>query len=292
MIEQCRVRVSWFVYAVLLWALIFLSVRIISGSEKPKPESVSLAETSATVKGVTEHDVVPIQAGLRYETAVVFPSGSQILEISGGDFSCDTKTMPPWVVCGRGTNILHVKPTSRAAETDANVLLKRKSGDEKFYTFALVRVKSGRISPKVFIEPEAGDTMPSKTPETVCDPQPLNEAIRRYHEQQALASSKTVELSAAQRELSQKVDPASFVSDYHFKHRGKEPFKVMAIYRSDKFTFIKCEAQEKPAIYEEKDGKPNLVTYSFRDGLYTVNTVIDKGYMQIGKKKLEFKRGS
>jgi type IV secretion system protein VirB9 len=257
-----------------------------AGTEKAKPETVALAESSATMKGVTEHDVIPIQAALRFETAVVFPSGSSILEISGGDFACDPKSMPPWLICGKGTGILHVKPTGRAAQTDANVLVKLKDGQEKFYTFSLVRVKEGRIAPKIFVEPEDQP----KPAEPVCDPQPLQDAIRKWKEASAKADSKSIELNAAERELAQKVDPATFVSDYRFKHAGQPPFNVTAIYRSDKFTFIKCTAQEKPAVYDLKDGKANLVPYSFRDGLYTIDTVIQKGYLQIGKKKLEFQR--
>ena len=42
--------------------------------------------------------------------------------------------------------------------------------------------------------------------------------------------------------------------------------------------------------YEMKDGKPNLVTYDLRDGTYIIPKVMDSGYVELGKKKMEFTR--
>ena len=39
-----------------------------------------------------------------------------------------------------------------------------------------------------------------------------------------------------------------------------------------------------------KDGKPNLVSYELRDGTYVIPKVMDSGYLQLGKKCMEFKR--
>jgi type IV secretion system protein VirB9 len=76
--------------------------------------------------------------------------------------------------------------------------------------------------------------------------------------------------------------------DYTF--RDERPFDVSAIYHDDKFTYIKSTASEKFAIYEVKDGKPDLITFQLKDGTYVIPTVVDRGYLEIGKHRLEFQR--
>src|SRR6202035_1976199 len=71
---------------------------------------------------------------------------------------------------------------------------------------------------------------------------------------------------------------------------GREPFLVSAIYHDDSFTYIKCGAREKPALYEIKDGKPNLISFQFENGVYIAPKIIDTGYLAIGKKRMSFAR--
>ena len=76
---------------------------------------------------------------------------------------------------------------------------------------------------------------------------------------------------------------------YHIKHdlRAK-PFLVTKIRSDGKYTYIHSLEQEKAALYEEKDGKANLVQYEFRNGVYKVPKVLGTGYLKIGKKKGSF----
>jgi type IV secretion system protein VirB9 len=39
-----------------------------------------------------------------------------------------------------------------------------------------------------------------------------------------------------------------------------------------------------------KDGAPNLINFDLRDGVYIAPKVIDKGYLVIGKRRLDFER--
>ena len=39
-----------------------------------------------------------------------------------------------------------------------------------------------------------------------------------------------------------------------------------------------------------RDGKPNLVDFEYRDGVYVVGKILDRGYLVIGKQKLGFTR--
>ena len=57
-----------------------------------------------------------------------------------------------------------------------------------------------------------------------------------------------------------------------------------------KFTYIKTNAPEKFSVYEMKDGKPNLINYDLRDGTYIIPKIMDSGYVELGKKRMEFSR--
>jgi type IV secretion system protein VirB9 len=69
-----------------------------------------------------------------------------------------------------------------------------------------------------------------------------------------------------------------------------EPFLVSALYHDDRFTYIRCEAREKPALYEMKDGKPNLINFQLENGVYIIPKLVDSGYLAVGKKKVTFTR--
>ena len=82
---------------------------------------------------------------------------------------------------------------------------------------------------------------------------------------------------------------AALKFDYSFK-ANEAPFDIQSIYHDDKFTYIKTTAPEKFSVYEMKDGKPNLITYDLRDGTYIIPKVMDSGYVELGKKRMDFSR--
>ena len=84
-----------------------------------------------------------------------------------------------------------------------------------------------------------------------------------------------------------------FISNVRFAYRfeaGKKPFYVRAMYHDSAFTYIQARPEETPTLYEVKDGKPNLVNFDYRDGVYVVDKILDRGYLVIGKQKLGFTR--
>ena len=55
----------------------------------------------------------------------------------------------------------------------------------------------------------------------------------------------------------------------------KWPFLVEGMWHDGQFTYLRSNAQESPALYEEKDGKPSLVAYDLgEDGLYVARHVL------------------
>jgi hypothetical protein len=83
--------------------------------------------------------------------------------------------------------------------------------------------------------------------------------------------------------------PMQLKFDYKFKP-NEAPFDIQSIYHDDKFTYIKTNAPEKFSVYEMRDGKPNLINYDLREGTYIIPKVMDNGYVELGKKKMEFTR--
>ena len=77
--------------------------------------------------------------------------------------------------------------------------------------------------------------------------------------------------------------------DYRYKE-NEAPFNIASIFHDDRFTYIKSDAQEKFTLYEVRDGAPNLINYDLREGTYVIPKILDRGYVEIGKKRMEFER--
>ena len=70
----------------------------------------------------------------------------------------------------------------------------------------------------------------------------------------------------------------------------KWPFLVQGMWHDGQFTYLRSNAQESPALYEIKDGKPALVAYDLtEDGLYVARHVLGDGWLQIGEKKAKWR---
>jgi type IV secretion system protein VirB9 len=113
----------------------------------------------------------------------------------------------------------------------------------------------------------------------------------------AMRAQAADQVRAAQAAASEQVNHfrAAYATKLQFDYvldpkTAREPFLVSAIYHDDSFTYIQCAAREKPALYEIKDGKPNLISFQFENGVYIAPKIVDSGYLAIGKKKLLFTR--
>jgi len=65
---------------------------------------------------------------------------------------------------------------------------------------------------------------------------------------------------------------------------------LQQIWRDDRFTYLRGQFQETPALYELKDGKGSLINFDFSNGLYTVPKTVLVGYLAIGKQRVDFHR--
>ena len=78
---------------------------------------------------------------------------------------------------------------------------------------------------------------------------------------------------------------------YQLDKKAKQwPFLVDAMWHDGRFTYLRSHAQESPAFYELKDGKPSLVAYDLTpEGLYIARHVLGDGWLRIGKKRARWR---
>lgn len=246
------------------------------------------AATDATARVVkySKEDIVPVRAKLRFSTLIVLPEDEEILDFTTGDKEF-------WVING-AHNLCYVHPAQAGIRSNLNLI----TASGHVYSFLLTEISSEpNTEPdlKIFVEPKEGSTVAGST--GLRGYVSAGEAEAYKKELEAMRAQAAEQVRAAKTESAGELDrfrssyPTKLQFDYSLDSKAaREPFLVSVIYHDDSFTYIKCTAREKPALYEIKDGKPNLISFQFENGVYVAPKVIDSGYLIIGKKKLAFAR--
>jgi len=237
----------------------------------PAP-AVRAQDTSARTVEYHSQDIVPIHAKLKYTTLIELPPSEKIVEAAVGDKDF-------WIVDVVG-NFCFLHPAKAGIASNLNLITDRGN----IYSFTLQEVSDTGQTPdlKVLIHPADRSSIVAAD-----DPPQFVSAAQ-------LEQSKE-QLAALEGHITETVDayksayPLSLKFDYSF-HANQAPFDIEAIYHDDKFTYIKTDAPEKFSIYDMRDGKPNLVTYQLEKGTYIIPEVMDSGYVELGKKRMDFSR--
>jgi type IV secretion system protein VirB9 len=218
-------------------------------------------------------DIVPVKAKVRFTTLVVLPANERILDFVVGDKDF-------WIVEGV-QNFCYIKPAKPNSST--NVTLITAAGNVYSLLLNEIGENGGDPDLKIIIEPTEQSMIQalSGPPKFIPASEVESAKAAALHENEKAEQNKETFRSEYPIKALQ--------FDYKFK-RDKKPFAVSEIYHDDKFTYIRSNAQEKPALYEVKDGAPSLTNFDLRDGVYVVPKVIDKGYLIIGTHRLEFGR--
>jgi type IV secretion system protein VirB9 len=260
-------------------------------ADKKVPDHAAAGPVQAPAAGSKvvqygDHDVIEIGAKIRFTTLIALPKNEQILE-----FICGDKEF--WVVNG-SQNFAFIKPAKAGSETNLNLI----TAAGNVYSFVLREVGDGAPDLKVFVEPRdsgltaAANGSPRFVPASAVDDWRAQavmarEAARKADERAKEEIAKASTQAARERDEALSKYAATVKTAYRFK--AHDPvFQISSVYRDNRFTYIRATPQELPAVYEEKDGKPSLVNFEFRDGLYTLEKVVSKGYLAIGSKKLYF----
>ncbi len=256
----------------------------------PAVNVAAIASNGARQIQYGEHEIISIAAKTRFTTLIRLPKGENIL-----DFICGDKEF--WQVSGV-QNFAFVKPSKVGASTSLHLV----TAAGTVYGFVLTEVSDTGKAPDLELDVTTKDT--SLLSAINGDPKFVPAAaVKDFEAQYQIA--KESERNAKQqadlkvREAEAKTEAAKLkaLEDYSaamkftYKFRKNEvPFLVSAIYHDDKFTYIQASPQETPALYEVKDGKPSLIQFDFKDGIYTAPKILTNGYLAIGKKKLVFEQ--
>ncbi len=232
--------------------------------------TVAHGQQTARVVKYHANDIVSVRAKMRYTTLIQLPSTEKILEIATGDKDF-------WIIDAIG-NYCFLHPAKEGIHSNLNLITDKGS----VYTFTLDDVESADPDLKVVIEPSDSSALAAANGVTKLVSAGEVDAAR------AQAQAAQTRASVAVEQFRAEYPTAALKFDYAF--HNESPFDVSAIYHDDRFTYIKSSAAEKFAIYEVKDGKPDLINFQLKDGTYILPKIVDKGYLEIGNHRLEFQR--
>jgi type IV secretion system protein VirB9 len=262
---------------IFIWTSLGFALYAAPTPSSPPPQT-------AKVVSYGERDVIAVKAKVRFTTLIVLPKQEQIL-----DFTCGDKEF--WIVNG-SQNFAYVKPAKAGSRTNLNLI----TASGNVYSFVLSEVSNETDSEpdlKIFVElkDESMLSAANGQPRFVAAQQ-----VEDYRQQVEIAKAEARDAKEAARSAIER-EAGQFRAEYpvslKFPYRvetAKRPFNVTAIFNDGKFTYIQAHPDEPPALYELKDGKPDLVQFDFHNGTYVVAKVLDSGYLAIGKQKLSFVR--
>ena len=235
----------------------------------------------------SKEDIVPVRAKLRFSTLIVLPEDEEILDFTTGDKEF-------WIING-AHNLCYVHPAQAGIRSNLNLI----TASGHVYSFLLTEISNepnAEPDLKIFVEPKEGL------------------GCRGEHRAARLCQRRGGRGVQERTRNASRADGGSNPRGASPVRRADEPFPLRATRRNSNsttrsirkrrgsrssslpsttttaFTYIQCAAREKPALYEIKDGKPNLISFQVENGVYIAPKIIDSGYLAIGKKKLPFAR--
>src|SRR5262249_5735935 len=242
------------------------------------------ASEGARIVKYGKDDIVPVHAKLHFSTLIVLPDSEEILDFTTGDREF-------WIING-AHNLCYVHPAQAGIRSNLNLV----TSSGHVYSFLLTEVSAepnAQPDLKLFVEPKEE----SNTATTLRGYVRAEDAEAYKKEIETVHARAAQELRVAEARAADEISQfrSSYATKLHFDYvfdakLSRQPFLVSAIYHDDAFTYIRCAAREKPALYEIKDGKPNLISFQVENGVYVAAKILDNAYLTIGKKKLAFSR--
>ena len=272
--------------AVVLLAILLAVVPCDAAAQQPREDAAFLR---VPVAGEGEDLIPRLRARVRHTTLIVLPAGERILDFVVGDSEY-------WHLTD-AANVAYLKPLAEDGAT--NVALVCESG--RIYSFLVSEHADEPPHLVVRVDPGAEETggvlgAPGfvARSEVVAYRRMAAEAVEAARRAQAEAEAGIVE--ARQRaEANIEAFRAEYPGRLRFEYRldsdaSKRPFLFDAMWHDGQFTYLRSRAQEAPALYELRDGKPALVAFDLsEDGLYIARHVLDDGWLQIGDKRLRWR---
>jgi type IV secretory pathway VirB9-like protein len=236
---------------------------------------------------VVESQAPPlVRAGLLQSTLIVLPAEEKVANVFAGD-------TVDWVIDGGhvASRFISVKPKTANSSTDIHIVSDH--GNE--YTLELREISSdadGHYDSKVLIQ--AGDKAAQErlTQLPVFVPAADLDKAKQDAAAAQAAQAATLKAEQSKEETYRSQYPGSLHFDYSWDQKKGKELGLQQIWRDDKFTYLRGQFQETPALYEVKDKKPSLINFDFANGLYTIPKEVDAGYLAIGKQRVDFHRNT
>ena len=236
---------------------------------------------------VVESQTPPVvRAGLLQSTLIVLPAEEKVANVFAGD-------TVDWVFDGGhvASRFISVKPKTAGTSTDIHIVSDH--GNE--YTLELREISGdtdAHYDSKILIEPgdKAAKEKLMQLPVFVPAAE-LDKAKQDAATAQA-AQAATLKAEQGKEEAYRSQYPGSLHFDYIWDEKKGKELGLQQIWHDDKFTYLRGQFQETPALYEVKEKKPSLINFDFANGLYTVPKELDSGYLAIGKQRVEFHRNA
>lgn len=267
----------------LACGLAFSGAASASGPSTPAPKQLEPSAPRTIV--VTEAAAPPVvRAGMLQSTLILLPAEEKVANVFAGD-------TVDWVFDGGhvASRFVSIKPKVANVSTDVHIISDH--GNE--YALELREISGGEdphFDSEVLLAPadKAAKDRLTELPVFV----PASELDRVKQELTAANAAAETERKAEETKNEQfrSQYPASLHFDYSWDRTKGKALGLVQIWRDDKFTYLRGQFQETPALYEVKDKKPSLINFDFSNGLYTVPKELDSGYLTIGKQKVEFHR--
>ena len=266
------------------WSRVWLCLLVVGAGVPLWAQSDPTTPRGARTVVYHPRDLVPLRAKVRYSTLIVLPDGDEVVEATCGDRDV-------WLINVRG-GLVSVKPAKEGSQTNLNVV----TTSGQVYAFLLTEVSpdtSQDIDLTVYLEPDTLDTATRARTRPKFVPVEQIDDFRAQADLAREQARRATDAARTELESGISVFRSSYPLSLRFAYRvtlDTKPFWVRAMFHDDRRTFIQSAARELPALYEMKDGKPNLVTFEVQDGTYVIPKVLDEGYLMIGTKRLGFRR--
>lgn len=263
--------------------LALASVTLCASSAPTQPLQPSAPRTVT----VSESQAPPvIRAGLLQSTLIVLPAEEKVANVFAGD-------TVDWVFDGGrvASRFISVKPKVPHGSTDIHIVSDH--GNE--YTLELREISDdsdAHYDSKVLIEPGDKSAKDKLTQLPVFVPAAELDKAKQEAAAAQTAQAAMLKAQETKEEAYRSQYPGSLHFDYQWNEKKGRELGLFQIWRDDKFTYLRGQFPETPALYEVKDKKPSLINFDFANGLYTVPKQLDDGYLAIGKERVDFHRST
>jgi type IV secretion system protein VirB9 len=225
-----------------------------------------------------------IRAGLLQSTLILLPPDEKVVNVFAGD-------TVDWVFDGGHvpSRFISIKPKVANVITDVHIVSDH--GNE--YTLQLREVSGdddSHFDSKVFLAPADKAAQERLVQLPVFVPAAELDKLKQDALAAQAAQAATLKAEVSKEEAYRSQYPGSLHFDFTWDKKKGEELGLEQIWRDDKFTYLRGQFRETPALYELKDKKPSLINFDFSNGLYTVAKELENGYLAIGKQKVPFRR--